>query len=164
MTYSDAKQAVMNQVTPDHRWVKMLGALVMAGLILAGCGQADRTTSGPATTSSTVPVTEPIATLPARVDSTVPTASPDGLVTVVDQVGQSVDELTAEVAAGRSDFASFVTTVETRIGVVRRAWADRAAEWEAAWDRAGREWHAEWDAYGEQIAEDWEQAREDAGR
>jgi hypothetical protein len=192
MTFTDTKQALMKHVTLDRGWLKLVSAVALAGLILAGCGQADReasdgTTTTTTTTTTAVPVTQPAVTLPARSANDAPAASLGGLVPVVDLVGrsataaaqadqpssidsahrglvatggtlqryavllvevddegldelarllgdlvESVDGLTAEVAAGRSDFATFVADVEARADALRQAWRAGAAEWEAA--------------------------------
>ena len=228
MAFTDTKRALMKHLTLDRGWFKLVGAVSLAGLILAGCGQADRETSGGATTTTAAPVTQAAVTLPARAGDDVPATALGGLVPVVDQVGrsataaaradqpssidsahrglvatsgalqryavllvevddegldelagligdlvESVDGLTAEVAAGRSDLATFVADVEVRADALRQAWQAGAAEWEAGWveaeadwDEAAADWDAagaEWDAYWEQVAEDWQQAWEDAG-
>jgi hypothetical protein len=229
MAFSHAKQALMMHSILDRGWIKLTGAVVLAGLILVGCGQDDREASG-GTTTTTVPVTQPDITLPAGTNGARPIASPAGLVRVVDQVGyssaavtgadeassmdsahhslvaasgtlhryavllvdvddegldglatlledlvDSVDALTAEVAGGRSDFATAVANLEDRLEAVQRAWAARADEWEAAWERAGRAWQAEWDRAAaeweagwaevteewERTATEWERADED---
>ncbi len=196
----------------DRGWIKLTGAVVLAGLILVGCGQDDREASG-GTTTTAVPVTQPDITLPAGTSGARPIASLAGLVRVVDQVGyssaavigadeassmdsahrslvatggtlhryavllidvdderldelatlledlvDSVDALTAEVAAGRSDFATAVADLEDRLEAVQRAWATRADEWEAAWERAGREWQAEWDRAAAEWETEWDRA------
>jgi hypothetical protein len=212
MAFSHTKQALMKQFILDRGWIKLFGAVILAGLILVGCGQADREASG-GTTTTTVPVTQPDITLPAGTNGARPIASLAGLVRVVDQVGyssaavtgadeassmdsahrslvatsgtlhryavllvdvddegldglatllddlvDSVDALTAEVAAGRSDFATAVANLEHRLEAVQRAWAARADEWEAAWERAGREWQAEWDRAAAEWEAEWDRA------
>jgi hypothetical protein len=228
MAFTETKRSLRRHFTLDGGWPKLVGAIALAGLILAGCGQADPEISRGAATTTAVPVTQLAITLPA--------ASLGGLVPVVDQVGrsgaattqanqpssldaahrglvatrgalqryavlllelddesldelarlvgdlvESVDGLTAEVAAGRSDLAAFLADVEARAAALRQAWQAAAADWEAEWDRAAAEWHsewdraaaewkaewdaagAEWDTHWERVAEDWEQAWEDAG-
>jgi hypothetical protein len=231
MAFSHPKQAVMTPSIFDRGWIKLIGAVGLAVLILVGCGQVDREASG-GTTTTTVPVTQPDITLPAATTDARPISSLAGLVGVVDQVGsssaavtgadeassmdsahrslvvtsgtlhryavllvdvddegldglatlledlvESIDALTAEVAAGRSDFATAVANLEDRLEAVQRAWVARADEWEAAWERAGQEWQAEWDraaaeweagwaeaaADWERAAEDWETAWQDVG-
>ena len=232
MAFTDTKRALMKHLTLDRGWLKLVGAVALAGLILAGCGQADRETSGGATTTTAAPVTQLAVTLPARAGDDVPATALGGLVPVVDQVGrsataaaradqpssidsahrglvatggalqryavllvevddegldelagligdlvESVDGLTAEVAAGRSDLATFVADVEVRAEALRQAWQAGAAEWEAEWDRVAAEWEAgwveadadwdeaaaDWDAAGAEWDAYWEQAWEDAG-
>jgi hypothetical protein len=89
MAFTDAKRSLMKHFALDGGWPKLVGAVALAGLILAGCGQADPQISGGATTTTAVPVTPLAVTLPASAGDDVPAASLGGLVPVVDQVGRS---------------------------------------------------------------------------
>lgn len=82
----------------------------------------------------------------------------NGLATLLEDLVDGVDVLTAEVAAGGSDIATAVVNLEDRLEAIQRAWVARADEWEAAWERADRGWRAEWDRAAAAWEAEWDRA------